>query len=472
MKNVGIILAGGVGERVGLSTPKQLIKIAGRPIIEHTLDVFENSSVIDEIIVMMKPGYLDDINAIVKKNNFTKVSRILEGGGSRNDTTQAALAAINEECNVILHDAVRPLISPRILDSVVDALAEHDAVDVAIPSADTIIEVKEGPTSFNTIANIPKRSSLRRGQTPQAFKHSTLVSAYEVASQDQNFAATDDCAVVLKYLPEVEIAVVPGEERNMKVTEPIDIYLADKLFSLYSSQLEGDTDESALSQALNGKVMVIFGGSYGIGKDIGDLAETYGAVVERFSRSGTNTDVQNRRDIQRAHDLVLEKHRTIDFVVNTAGILQIGELKESSEETIFAATEINYLAPIYIAQTFYNELAESQGSLLFFTSSSYTRGRAGYALYSSAKAATVNLTQALSDEWASERVRVNCINPERTGTPMRTKAFGDEDPATLLTSQSVAAASLETLISRRTGHVIDVRRDDPLSASALNDTTI
>ncbi|WP_205676951.1 bifunctional cytidylyltransferase/SDR family oxidoreductase [Brevibacterium aurantiacum] len=472
MKNVGIILAGGVGERVGLSTPKQLIKIAGRPIIEHTLDVFENSSVIDEIIVMMKPGYLDDINAIVKKNNFTKVSRILEGGGSRNDTTQAALAAINEECNVILHDAVRPLISPRILDSVVDALAEHDAVDVAIPSADTIIEVKEGPTSFNTIANIPKRSLLRRGQTPQAFKHSTLVSAYEVASQDQNFAATDDCAVVLKYLPEVEIAVVPGEERNMKVTEPIDIYLADKLFSLYSSQLEGDTDESALSQALNGKVMVIFGGSYGIGKDIGDLAETYGAVVERFSRSGTNTDVQNRRDIQRAHDLVLEKHRTIDFVVNTAGILQIGELKESSEETIFAATEINYLAPIYIAQTFYNELAESQGSLLFFTSSSYTRGRAGYALYSSAKAATVNLTQALSDEWASERVRVNCINPERTGTPMRTKAFGDEDPATLLTSQSVAAASLETLISRRTGHVIDVRRDDPLSASALNDTTI
>lgn len=120
---------------------------------------------------------------------------------------------------------------------------------------------------------------------------------------------------------------------------------------------------------------MIFGGSYGIGKDIGDLAETYGAVVERFSRSGTNTDVQNRRDIQRAHDLVLEKHRTIDFVVNTAGILQIGELKESSEETIFAATEINYLAPIYIAQTFYNELAESQGSLLLHLKLIHSRTR-------------------------------------------------------------------------------------------------
>lgn len=469
MKNVGIILAGGVGERIGLNTPKQLIKIAGRPIIEHTLDVFENSSDIDEIIVMMKPGYLDDVNAIIKKNNFTKVSRVLEGGGSRNDTTQAALAAIEEECNVILHDAVRPLISTKILRDVVDALTDHDAVDVAIPSADTIIEVNEGTARFDTIANIPKRSLLRRGQTPQAFKHSTLLSAYEVANRDANFSATDDCGVVLKYLPEVDIAVVPGEERNMKVTEPIDIYLADKLFSLYSSQLHGDTDESAVAQALNGKIMVIFGGSYGIGKDIGDLAENYGAIVERFSRSGTNTDVQNRQDIQRAHDLAIDKHKTVDFVVNTAGILQIGELQDSSEETIFAATEINYLAPIYIAQTFYKTLAKSKGSLLFFTSSSYTRGRAGYALYSSAKAATVNLTQALSDEWAADRVRVNCVNPERTATPMRVNAFGTEDPSTLLSSEAVAHASIETLVSSRTGHVIDVRRDNPLSATALTD---
>lgn len=469
MKNVGIILAGGVGERVGLNTPKQLIKIAGRPIIEHTLDVFENSSVIDEIIVMMKPGYLDDVNAIIKKNDFTKVSRVLEGGGSRNDTTQAALAAINEECNVILHDAVRPLMSPKILERVIDALDEHDAVDVAIPSADTIIEVKEGPASFNTIANIPKRSVLRRGQTPQAFRHSTLVSAYEVANRDENFAATDDCGVVLKYLPEVDIAVVPGEERNMKVTEPIDIYLADKLFSLYSSQVQGDTDENTLAQALTGKIMVIFGGSYGIGKDIGDLAEKYGATVERFSRSETNTNVQNRPDIQRAHDLAIQRHGTVDYVVNTAGILQIGELRESSDETIFAATEINYLAPIYIAQIFHGALAESNGSLLFFTSSSYTRGRAGYALYSSAKAATVNLTQALSDEWTADRVRVNCVNPERTATPMRVNAFGTEDPSTLLSSETVARASIETLTSTRTGHVIDVRRDDPLSATALAD---
>jgi 2-C-methyl-D-erythritol 4-phosphate cytidylyltransferase len=103
---------------------------------------------------------------------------------------------------------------------------------------------------------------------------------------------------------------------------------------------------------------------------------------------------------------------------------------------------------------------------LFFTSSSYTRGRSGYSLYSSAKAAVVNLTQALADEWAPTGVRVNCINPERTGTPMRTKAFGDEPPDSLLESTAVAQASLDTLISAETGHIIDIRRLDPFVSDA------
>ncbi|MFI5425653.1 SDR family oxidoreductase [Aeromicrobium sp. UC242_57] len=97
--------------------------------------------------------------------------------------------------------------------------------------------------------------------------------------------------------------------------------------------------------------------------------------------------------------------------------------------------------------------------MLLFTSSSYTRGRGGYSLYSSAKAAVVNLTQALADEWAGE-VRVNCVNPERTGTPMRTKAFGEEPEGTLLSSMEVARQSLDVLLANQTGHIIDIRRED------------
>jgi len=223
----------------------------------------------------------------------------------------------------------------------------------------------------------------------------------------------------------------------------------------------GRTDEEYRA-AFEGRTMVVLGASYGIGLDIVQLAESYGCKVHSFSRSGTRTHVERRADVAAACRQVLESDGRVDFVVNTAGVLPRGNLAETSEETIYSATEINYLAPILIAQEFYPHLAASGGSLLLFTSSSYTRGRSGYSLYSSAKAAVVNLTQALADEWAGE-VRVNCINPERTGTPMRTQAFGEEDPSTLLESETVARASLDVLLAKHTGHVIDVRKSDPLA---------
>ena len=103
LRNVAVVLAGGTGTRVGLSIPKQLIKIAGKPIIEHTIAAMQQSPLVDEIIVMMAPGYLDDIRAIVRGGHYDKVVQILEGAGTRNDTTAAALAALgDQECNVLV----------------------------------------------------------------------------------------------------------------------------------------------------------------------------------------------------------------------------------------------------------------------------------------------------------------------------------------------------------------------------------
>jgi 2-C-methyl-D-erythritol 4-phosphate cytidylyltransferase len=245
----------------------------------------------------------------------------------------------------------------------------------------------------------------------------------------------------------------------MKVTEPIDVYIADKLFQL-SADPPVALSRDDYRHRLAGKTVVVFGGSYGIGGNLAALAREHGAEVFTFSRSTTKTHVERRADLAVAAAAVLEQAGRIDYVVNSAGLLPRGELAETTEETIFAATEVNYLAPIFIAQEFYPHLAKTNGSLLLFTSSSYTRGRSGYSLYSSAKAAVVNLTQALADEWATAGVRVNCINPERTGTPMRTKAFGEEPPGTLLASEEVARQSLDVLLSPITGHVIDIRRRD------------
>src|SRR3712207_1377907 len=144
--------------------------------------------------------------------DYPKVSRVLEGADTRNATTQRALDALgDEECNVLFHDAVRPLLSQRIIGDCVAALAEYEAVDTAIPSADTIIQVDAA--TGRTIDDVLRRSLLRRGQTPQGFRLSAIRRAYARAAEDPNFEATDDCTVVLRYTPEVPIAVVAGEDR-------------------------------------------------------------------------------------------------------------------------------------------------------------------------------------------------------------------------------------------------------------------
>ncbi len=457
--NVAVVLAGGVGTRVGLDIPKQLLKIAGRTILEHTLSALDGHPDVEQIVVMMASGHLDAVHAIVRDGGYGKVTHVLEGADTRNGTTMRALDAVaGDDTKVLFHDAVRPLVSPRIVSECFAALDQYDAVDVAIPSADTIIEVDEN----NVIRDIPPRANLRRGQTPQAFRAGVIRAAYAKAHLDPDFQATDDCTVVLRYSPDVPIWVVQGEERNMKVTDPIDVYIADKLFQLSTSNLPPTRSEDDYRSAVEGKTMVIFGGSYGIGSDIAALAEKHGARVFTFSRSSTGTHVERRVDVRAAIDAVLAEADRIDFVVNTAGILPRGDLVETSEETVYAATEINYLAPVLLAQEFFPHLRRTGGSMLNFTSSSYTRGRKGYSLYSSAKAAVVNLTQALADEWSGDGVRVNCINPERTGTPMRTKAFGQEPLESLLDSVEVARRSMDILISGETGLIIDIRKDDPL----------
>lgn len=476
-RTVAVVLAGGTGRRVGLPMPKQLVKIAGKPIIEHTLAVFEASPDIDDIVVFMHPDYIGDIEAIVSRAGFTKVRGVHAGGATRSETTRRAIALLSagtpadEDPNVLFHDAVRPLVSQRIISDCVRALARHQAVDVAIPSADTVITTRTRAEEGEFITSIPQREHLRRGQTPQGFKLSTIRRAYEKARQDKHFEATDDCSVVLRYLPHTPVHVVRGEEHNMKITHPMDIFIADKLFQLATQASPEHDSHDVYRQRLRGKVFVIFGASYGIGADIADLAEEHGATVFRYSRT-TGTHVEIPGDIEAALAHAHATARRIDYVVNTAGLLRTGKLTGTSSDDIAHATAVNYLAPIRIARAAHPYLKQTQGQLLFYTSSSYTRGRANYGLYSSAKAATVNLTQSLADEWADDRIRVNCINPERTRTPMRLNAFGEEPEGTLLTSESVAAASIDVLISHLTGQVVDVRRQDPTRGPQQNGMTI
>ena len=452
-KNIAVILAGGIGSRLGLSTPKQFLKVAGKMVVEHTIDAFEHNHQINEIAVVSNPYYISDFENMILKNSWKKVKKILKGGAERYHSSLSAIKAYEgDDVNLIFHDAVRPLVSQRIINDVVKALDTYTAIDVAMPATDTIIE-----TEGNFIQHIPDRSKLKRGQTPQAFHINTISEAYKIALQDPNFKVTDDCGVIVKYLPKTPVYVVTGEESNMKLTYKEDTYLLDKFFQLRKSELNDQPIESSL---LEGKVAVIFGGSYGIGADIARLLQERGAKVFCFSRSMNGVDVSNKEQITASLASVFQQTKRIDYVINTAGLLNKEPLISSDYQTICKAVNTNYMGTINVALASFEYLKESKGKLLFFTSSSYTRGRAFYSIYSSTKAAIVNFVQAIAQELESFGIQVNCINPERTKTPMRIHNFGIEPEDTLLSSEKVAISTIQTLLSNYTGQVIDVKRKE------------
>lgn len=449
--NIAVILAGGVGNRLGMNKPKQFLKVAGKTVFEHTVDAFQKHNKIDEIFVVMHNSYVHDVEDMVMKNNWTKVKRVLNGGSERYESSLAAInACVDKNANLIFHDAVRPLVSERIIDDVVKALEKYDAVDVAVPAVDTIIALDE---SKMFIKDIPNRNYLNRGQTPQGFKFNVIRKAYSFALKDPKFTATDDCGIVRKYIPDIPIYIVEGEECNVKLTYPEDIYLLDKLFQLKSATL---SDRINLNDLYN-KVMVVFGGNSGIGKDMIEIGRDNGVKAYAFSRSANGTDIVDFTSVENALKSVYEKEGRIDYVVNSAAVLNKEPLMHLDANIIKNIIDINYLGMVNVTRAAYKYLKESKGQILQFTSSSYTRGRAYYSLYSSTKAAVVNFVQAMAEEWENDCIRINCINPQRTKTPMRIANFGVEPENTLLKSEEVAFISLKTLLSGFSGEVVDVK---------------
>ena len=239
MRNIAVILAGGIGARVGGNTPKQLLPLQdGKSVLEHAVDAFEQSPCIDEVCVVMHPDYIAYAEQMLLANAWQKVSQIVPGGKERWESSVNAIRRLGdkairreangEEVNLLLHDAARPFVSQEIIARVCEALEEHEAVTVAIPSTDTVYEMVDGK-----VARIPQRSTIMRAQTPQAFRMELIAVAYTKALGADicdkqacavcHLPATDDCGIVHKHMPEVPIYIVEGEEQNKKITFKEDI---------------------------------------------------------------------------------------------------------------------------------------------------------------------------------------------------------------------------------------------------------
>lgn len=234
--NLAIILAGGSGSRLDSRRPKQFLKVGGKPLIVHAIERFEDHPGIDDIFVVTHPqreSYQETLE-LVRRNNLRKVWQILEGGETRQDSSRIGVmaASIDEYENVLIHDAARPFVSRKIIDSVLDELTRYAAVNVVLPVNDTIVQV----THEYLIQGIPHRDNLRKVQTPQGFKLKVIRRAHELAEERRVTNATDDCSLVFRFKM-ADIAAVEGSEWNMKITHPIDLKVGEEIWKNRKSEL-------------------------------------------------------------------------------------------------------------------------------------------------------------------------------------------------------------------------------------------
>ncbi len=230
MNTVGVILAAGSGSRTGLSTPKQFLPLGGKTVLEFSVQTFHDHSGIDQVVIVTAPQFIDKVKALVTANGWSKVTAVLPGGKERYDSSLAAVRHFkdNPETVMLFHDAARPLVSERIITDTLKAMESYDAVDVAIPTVDTVVQCDRDGTYMTSIQD---RNLLWRMQTPQGFRQRTIEEAYRVAFSDPGFTATDDCGTVLRYLPDVKVGIVRGSERNIKLTYADDLSLLEFLLS-------------------------------------------------------------------------------------------------------------------------------------------------------------------------------------------------------------------------------------------------
>lgn len=450
MHNIkAVILASGTGTRFNDTQPKQFSKLAGLPVIVHTLKVFQGSRRISGIVVVTQEEFIDRIWKLAEQNGLGKIVKVVVGGATRQESSYIGISCCGPDTDyVLVHDSVRPFVTNRVIDDLVAAVIEHKAVDTVIPSADTIVEVDPG--SF--ISRIPDRARLRRGQTPQAFSYKLILDSHLRAIADGIENATDDCSLVLHL--EHKVFVVNGDEQNIKITYPLDLHIADKLFQL---KTRGGEEAADLSY-LQGRVFVVIGGTSGIGLKLAEHLRQLDARVFTFSRSTSPpVDVNSFDTITGALQSVVAETGKIDFVINCSGDLIRKSVENMSVEEwdhIYSTNVTgNFLLSRAVIPLF---KGQQRGSLIFVGSSSYTRGREGYAAYSSSKAALVNFCQAIAEELAPWNIRVNVVSPGRVNTPLRKRNFGQEDPETLLDPGHVACEILKTLTIDTTGSVFEI----------------
>lgn len=227
----GAVLAGGIGSRMGnVEKPKQYLNIAGKPIIVHTLEKFYVNDNFEKIIVLCPEQWINHTKNLINKHigENDKIV-VLSGGATRNETIMNAIKYIednydiSEEDVIVTHDSVRPFVTHRIIEENIKYAREYGACDTVIPATDTIVQSLDN----KIISEIPDRSKMYQGQTPQSFKIKKLKDLYESLSEEEKTILTD--AAKIFVIKGEAVHLVEGEVSNIKITYPYDLRVAETL---------------------------------------------------------------------------------------------------------------------------------------------------------------------------------------------------------------------------------------------------
>lgn len=221
-KRIGVIIpAAGQGRRMNSDVSKQYIEIDGKPIIVFTLEKFQELSWIDDIILVVGENEIDYAQKYIKnKYGFTKISKVILGGGDRQDSVYEGLKAMDEKNDIVLiHDGVRPMIDSDTIKKIIEETYKHKACVLGVNVKDTIKIIDEK----GFVKETPNRNQLYAIQTPQAFERALILSAYK-RGHDESFKATDD-AMLIEQFTTIKVKIVEGSYSNFKITTPEDIRL-------------------------------------------------------------------------------------------------------------------------------------------------------------------------------------------------------------------------------------------------------
>ena len=225
MKNIGILLASGTGSRVGNKTPKQFLELNGKYLFEYSLKTFNDHINIDEIVFVCHLEYIEFAKNIIKKNGYTKVSRVIAGGNTRQESvSNGVFSIVNDTGKVLIHDTARPFVTNDVITRILDELNIYNAVSTVVPASDTIFILDDS----DCVNSIPNRSSLACVQTPQGFDLNTIRKAHYLAQKQNVSLATDDCSLILKFGIS-PIKTILGDDICFKVTTAKDLLLAKSI---------------------------------------------------------------------------------------------------------------------------------------------------------------------------------------------------------------------------------------------------